>query len=369
MACRPADWRRARSRSSDVLGYRAKARPGTTIMLEHRDHPSPAPLNPDQLNGWKEIGAYVGRGVRTAQRWEKTLQLPVHRIPTAGGDVVFAYRSEIDAWRNSSASAAVAGSSSEAARTAPTGLLAAGMLAAILVVVLASLAARPAAGPILRIDGRIFTQRTQGEVINFGGVGFTPGASPARSVRRPDGTVVRFEPVLSADPQGTLRGSVATDCSTPPGRYAMWYVDVVTSSTSNEVAWDISRSERCRGELADLVAESVTADRRRAAPGEVLTVTYQLRNAGAVMAPSTRTRLRLGGSALRSTVTDPVLGDDEAPALPPGASVSRTVVVPVPPVADGQHYIWIVADNDAVVPQVLAENDFARSEAIIIQRP
>lgn len=32
------------------------------------------------LNSWKEIAVYLGLGVRTAQRWELQLNLPVHRI-------------------------------------------------------------------------------------------------------------------------------------------------------------------------------------------------------------------------------------------------------------------------------------------------
>ncbi len=50
-----------------------------------------------RLDSWKEIAAYLKRGVRTAQRWEATAQLPVHRIPTARGSV-FAFRAELDAW-------------------------------------------------------------------------------------------------------------------------------------------------------------------------------------------------------------------------------------------------------------------------------
>ena len=49
----------------------------------------------DILESWKEIAAYLKRGVRTAQRWEAKAQLPVHRIPTARGSV-FAFRSELD---------------------------------------------------------------------------------------------------------------------------------------------------------------------------------------------------------------------------------------------------------------------------------
>lgn len=52
------------------------------------------------LDGWKEIAAYLRRSVRSAQRWERTLGLPVHRMVTPeGGRVVYAQRHEIDAWR------------------------------------------------------------------------------------------------------------------------------------------------------------------------------------------------------------------------------------------------------------------------------
>jgi predicted DNA-binding transcriptional regulator AlpA len=48
------------------------------------------------LNSWKEIAAYVGRGVRTVQRWERELGLPVRR--PLGKRKVVALRQEIDAW-------------------------------------------------------------------------------------------------------------------------------------------------------------------------------------------------------------------------------------------------------------------------------
>ena len=52
---------------------------------------------PILLNSWKEIAKYMDRGVRTVQRWERTLRLPVRRIGRQRG-VVFAYAAEIDAW-------------------------------------------------------------------------------------------------------------------------------------------------------------------------------------------------------------------------------------------------------------------------------
>jgi len=50
------------------------------------------------LNSWKEIAVYLGRGVRTAQRWERDLALPVRRPRGKDRSAVFAVPTEIDAW-------------------------------------------------------------------------------------------------------------------------------------------------------------------------------------------------------------------------------------------------------------------------------
>jgi hypothetical protein len=56
------------------------------------------PAGPVQLNGWKEIAAYLGRSVRTVQRWEKDFGLPVRRFGFSKPESVFAVPREIDAW-------------------------------------------------------------------------------------------------------------------------------------------------------------------------------------------------------------------------------------------------------------------------------
>jgi hypothetical protein len=50
------------------------------------------------LNSWKEIAEYLGRGVRTAQRWERDLALPVRRPRGRERSAVVAVSSDIDAW-------------------------------------------------------------------------------------------------------------------------------------------------------------------------------------------------------------------------------------------------------------------------------
>jgi len=55
----------------------------------------------DRLDSWKEIAAYVSRGVRTVRRWEREEGLPVHRHVHRVLGSVYAFKSEIDAWRQS----------------------------------------------------------------------------------------------------------------------------------------------------------------------------------------------------------------------------------------------------------------------------
>jgi GAF domain-containing protein len=49
------------------------------------------------LNSWKEISSYLGRGVRTVQRYE-TVGLPVHRLGSASRSSVIAFADELDGW-------------------------------------------------------------------------------------------------------------------------------------------------------------------------------------------------------------------------------------------------------------------------------
>jgi TolB-like protein len=55
----------------------------------------------ERLDSWKEIAAYLKRGARTVQRWEREQGLPVHRLAHGKQGQVFAYKSELDAWWNS----------------------------------------------------------------------------------------------------------------------------------------------------------------------------------------------------------------------------------------------------------------------------
>jgi hypothetical protein len=65
--------------------------------------PVASPLHRDAnlLDSWKEIAAYLDRRIRTAQRWEKREGLPVHRHIHSKASSVYAFKHEVDAWRQS----------------------------------------------------------------------------------------------------------------------------------------------------------------------------------------------------------------------------------------------------------------------------
>ena len=50
------------------------------------------------LTSWKEIALYLGKGVRTVQRWECELGLPVRRPAGKPKGVVCASSEELDRW-------------------------------------------------------------------------------------------------------------------------------------------------------------------------------------------------------------------------------------------------------------------------------
>jgi TolB-like protein len=56
------------------------------------------PSTGDRLDSWKEIAAYLNRGVRTVRRWEREEGLPVHRQVHRTLGSVYAFKTEIEPW-------------------------------------------------------------------------------------------------------------------------------------------------------------------------------------------------------------------------------------------------------------------------------
>jgi hypothetical protein len=62
------------------------------------EHELPTLPNDEHLRGWKEIAAVVHASTRSAQRWERTMGLPVHRVQGLRGMQVFASREDLVRW-------------------------------------------------------------------------------------------------------------------------------------------------------------------------------------------------------------------------------------------------------------------------------
>ena len=68
-----------------------------------------------RLDSWKDIATYLGREVRTVQRWAVARSFPVHHLPGGGKRPrVFSDTSEIDTWMQATASEAPAAGASVA---------------------------------------------------------------------------------------------------------------------------------------------------------------------------------------------------------------------------------------------------------------
>src|SRR5215467_9037819 len=85
------------------LGARDTLRPdslGHSMAEDLSSHQKQAESPRGQrLETWGEIASYLGREIRTVQRWEKSMGLPVHRLGGASDKSrVFAFRSELDTW-------------------------------------------------------------------------------------------------------------------------------------------------------------------------------------------------------------------------------------------------------------------------------
>jgi hypothetical protein len=58
----------------------------------------PSPECREALQSWKEIASELNRGIRTVQRWERTLGLPVRRVGKGPRCPVIAFRDELHQW-------------------------------------------------------------------------------------------------------------------------------------------------------------------------------------------------------------------------------------------------------------------------------
>ena len=95
----------------------------------------------ERLDSWKDIAAYLQRDVSTVQRWEKREGMPVHRHVHGKLGSVYAFKAEVDAWWQGRSVRLATDADVPSARArvprwlAPAGMIAAGLLVTVLLVV------------------------------------------------------------------------------------------------------------------------------------------------------------------------------------------------------------------------------------------
>lgn len=67
----------------------------TTHNLPSKKRPA---SEPKVLRGWKDIANYLGKGVRTIQRYDRQLALPIRRPAGKLRASVVAMKIDLDAW-------------------------------------------------------------------------------------------------------------------------------------------------------------------------------------------------------------------------------------------------------------------------------
>jgi len=60
----------------------------------------------DVLSSWKDVAAHLGKSVRTVQRWETELGLPIHRPDRRQQRIILAFPEELKRWMGGKQAAA-----------------------------------------------------------------------------------------------------------------------------------------------------------------------------------------------------------------------------------------------------------------------
>jgi tetratricopeptide (TPR) repeat protein len=77
-----------------------------SVIGNHSDEERLRAPSDDRVESWKEIAGFFQRDVRTVQRWEKLAGLPVHRHPESRLRTPYAFKSELERWRDAQRDAA-----------------------------------------------------------------------------------------------------------------------------------------------------------------------------------------------------------------------------------------------------------------------
>ncbi len=201
------------------------------------EHDTPKPETP--LESWKEIAAYLQRDARTVRRWEQAEGLPVRRHQHRARSSVYAYPSELDAWR---AGRAVPGAGRRTDRPSTVGTI-----AAALAVVLLSAGGGSSAGPAGAdaqgvVQAVVFAPQRPAESIRTATM-----SAGGRYLAFLNGLVVSVRDVTT----GAVRGV------SPRGNGTEWPEFSVISRDARRIVFTWFDGQRYQLRLASLEEESV----------------------------------------------------------------------------------------------------------------
>ena len=90
---------RERKSTTSAVMHGGTASSASIQLLSYPDAQQADRSQDQLLEAWKDIAAYMRRDIRTVQRWEKLHELPIYRLQDSRSGSVFAYKRELDAWR------------------------------------------------------------------------------------------------------------------------------------------------------------------------------------------------------------------------------------------------------------------------------
>lgn len=214
-------------------------------MTENRQGDS-VPPSETPLESWKQIAAHLKRDVSTLKRWERSEGLPVHRHRHQSRASVYAYPSELDAWRAGRAPAEEEALSPAAARPGRPA-----RAVAFLALVLLALAS---AG-----DGRVVgsTYAAQGEGTTSRLVWAGPLADPL-GAPAPDGSYIAITDWATGNLAIRETGTGTVRRLTENGDWRGWAEFPVPSPDGKQIAYTWY-NEQARRELRVYSLESSSA--------------------------------------------------------------------------------------------------------------
>ena len=174
----------------------------------------------------------------------------------------------------------------------------------------------------------------------------------------------------SIGPGSTISQSTSVTAPTTPGTYYVWIVADNTgvlsqTNTSNDFAHSSSFTVTAPTTV-DVQPLNVTRSPSSVVAGGSLGISWQIRNNGTGTASSSYSQVRITTSSSSYGNSSNNVGSPQATgSIGPGATISQSTSVTAP-TTPGTYYVWIVADNTAVLSQTNTSNDFAVSSSFTV---